>query len=140
MATRAQIVQEARGWLGVPWVHQGRDRAGIDCLGLVLAVCQSLGLSDFQFKNYNLFNNPAMLFDHCDQHMDRIEPKDAQPGDVAAISYPGVPHHLAFYGDYKYGGLSLIHALNLGNRQVVEHRLAHWEVRVARAYRVRGVV
>ena len=46
MVTRTDIVAAARGWLGVPWRHQGRSRAGVDCVGLVVVVCRSLGLSD----------------------------------------------------------------------------------------------
>jgi cell wall-associated NlpC family hydrolase len=139
MTTRAEVIAEARSWLGVPWVHQGRSRAGVDCLGLLLGVARALHLSDFEFRNYNLFNNPSMLFDLCDEHMDRVDLQRAQPGDVAAISYPHVPHHLAFLGDYRHGDLSLIHALNLGKCQVVEHGLAHWRARIARVYCMREV-
>ena len=32
----ADILAHARGYLGTPWVHQGRSSAGLDCLGLAL--------------------------------------------------------------------------------------------------------
>lgn len=39
--TPAQVVIEARSWVGVPFRHQGRNRLGIDCAGLVVCVVAS---------------------------------------------------------------------------------------------------
>lgn len=140
MTTRAQFVAEARSHIGEPWLHQGRTRAGLDCLGLVLLTARALGLTEIDFTGYSMANNPQLLFDACDEHMERIALKDAQVADVVAISYHGVPHHLAILGDYQHGGLSLIHALNLWDRKVVEHGLDDgWRRRIVRAYHVPGV-
>lgn len=39
------LVQEARTWIGTPFVHQGRTKgAGCDCLGLVVGVLSTFGL------------------------------------------------------------------------------------------------
>lgn len=138
--TRAAFVGEARKWLGVPWVHQGRSRDGVDCVGLLLCVGRDLALTEFDFRNYRYANDPAMLFDLADQHMTRIDLAQAQPGDVVTISYPGVPHHMGILGNYPNGGLSLIHALNLWGRTVVEHGLDfNWRRRIRQAYTVPGV-
>lgn len=140
IVTRAAFVAEARTWLGVPWVHQGRARSGVDCIGLLLCVGWALELTDFDFRNYRYSNDPQMLFGLADAHMSRIDLAQAQPGDVVAISYPGVPHHMGLLGDYAHGGLSLIHSLNLWGRQVVEHRLDDaWRRRIKTAYAVPGV-
>lgn len=37
------FVAAARGWLGVPWRHLGRDRAGVDCIGLLLVAAREAG-------------------------------------------------------------------------------------------------
>ena len=42
----SRVIDEARGWVGVPFRHQGRDYSGIDCVGLPIVVGQSLGLFD----------------------------------------------------------------------------------------------
>lgn len=42
--TPAAVTAEFRGWLGVPWVHQGRTRHGIDCAGLIVCALGNLGL------------------------------------------------------------------------------------------------
>jgi len=36
--TRQDVVDEARTWIGVPWVHGGRARSGVDCAGLLHVV------------------------------------------------------------------------------------------------------
>jgi cell wall-associated NlpC family hydrolase len=41
--TPAKLVQAARGYLGVPWRHLGRSRAGVDCIGLVLLAARACG-------------------------------------------------------------------------------------------------
>lgn len=42
--TPSLITAEFRSWLGVPWVHQGRTRHGIDCAGLIVCALGNLGL------------------------------------------------------------------------------------------------
>lgn len=42
--TNQAFIAAARAWVGVPWVHQGRNRAGIDCVGLVVLSARACGL------------------------------------------------------------------------------------------------
>jgi cell wall-associated NlpC family hydrolase len=42
--TPADVIAEARSYLGVPFRHQGRDHRGIDCVGVPIAVGRTLGL------------------------------------------------------------------------------------------------
>jgi cell wall-associated NlpC family hydrolase len=39
------VVNEARSWLGTPYVWGGESRRGVDCAGLVQAVHSNLGVS-----------------------------------------------------------------------------------------------
>lgn len=52
MPTRADFLAEARTWQGVPWRHLGKDRNGIDCGQLVLAVGRSLGITTYKVDRY----------------------------------------------------------------------------------------
>lgn len=38
-----RLKREAESWLGTPFMHQGRGRRGIDCLGLVSFIFKELG-------------------------------------------------------------------------------------------------
>lgn len=44
MTSADQLIAEARSLLGVPWVHQGRSVAGLDCIGFVMLACKNSGL------------------------------------------------------------------------------------------------
>lgn len=39
-----QFINAARSYIGVPWVHQGRTRRGLDCIGLVVVSARACGL------------------------------------------------------------------------------------------------
>ncbi len=66
-----RLVAEARSWVGVPFLHQGRSRDGVDCVGLVVAVCRALGLvaPDFETGVYGRLPADDMLrrriAEHC---------------------------------------------------------------------------
>lgn len=47
----AELVAAARTWLGVPFVHQGRSRLGVDCAGLVVALMRDNGLMPVGFRD-----------------------------------------------------------------------------------------
>ena len=141
MVTRAQVVAEARGWLGTPFEHQGRVRgAGVDCIGLLIGVAQSLGLTQFDVTGYGRTPSAGMLQDGCRTHMRPLALADVQPGDVLLMRFVREPQHVALVGDYVHGGLSVIHSYQ-GAGGVVEHRLDDvWRRRVVVAFEVPGVV
>lgn len=123
MTTRAQVIAEARGWLGASWRHQGRTRAGVDCVGLVVKVAHALGLSEFDSNDYARQATDETLLAICREHLVEVPIAEMQTGDIVLMRF-GTQRHLAFLGDYTLGGLSLIHAYALHPRKVVEVRLA----------------
>ena len=137
---RAQIVSEARSWLGTRFQHQAHLKGvGCDCAGLVVGVCKALTLSDFDKTDYTHLPDGAMLRQVCNDHMTPITLTEAQPGDAILCHFGGHPQHLGILGDYPLGGLSIIHAYSLAKR-VIETRLdADWAARVVCAYRLPGV-
>ncbi len=150
MTTRAEIVAEARTWLGVPFAHQGRTRAGTDCGGLVGAVAVGAGIippswwaDEFDPLHGGYARTPShgTLQRICDSFMRPIDPEAIQPGDVVLMRFRTEPQHMGILGDYLHGGgLSLIHALSSCGR-VAEHRLAlEWRRRIVGAYSMPGVI
>lgn len=148
MATRGDIVAEARRWIGTPYLHQAHLRGvGTDCGGLVAGVAVAVGLvparwwaETFEPSFGGYGRQPALdsLSRICDTFADRTDSR-ARPGDFLLMRFDGEPTHLAIVADYRHGGLSVIHALSrLG--EVAEHRLAvGWARRVVRVYRYRGI-
>lgn len=137
MTTRAEVVAEARRWVGTPFRHQGRTLGvACDCAGLVLGVAHALGLSSFVFSEYG--RDPVgTLKALCDEHM--IQTNEQAAGHVALMRFDSEPQHLAILGDYPHGGLTLIHAASQFKR-VVEHRLdPKWQGKIVAIYRLPGV-
>lgn len=127
-------VSKARALLGVPWVHQGRDpKTGIDCIGLGLLAFEVTSRADYGRHPHN-----GMLRSHLIEHFG--EPVEDAPrvGDVlelAGSARSRVGRHVAIVGDYRYGGLSLIHTDNQVGC-VTEHELDdHWMRRITGVFR-----
>lgn len=122
-----QLVTEAREWVGVPFLHQGRSRFGADCLGFVAASLAHLGsriLLDHLPNNYSR-NPQALLIRGLTSLCQKI---DLEPGALVIFQFPQTefPSHAAIYT-----GESIIHAFER-EKKIVETgygqpwlRLAH---------------
>lgn len=79
-----QVVKAARRYLDVPFKLHGRTRAGLDCIGLLIAVARDFGLSLTDIFDYDLaginFAKVERLF--LAQGFGEIDPKRVQPGDI----------------------------------------------------------
>lgn len=150
MTTRADIVAEARRWVGTPFQHQQRLReVACDCIGLVGGVGIALGLlpADPQqlpgideFTAYGRQPDGVLFKAACDRYLVPIDVAAAEPGDVVAMTWLRDPHHIGILTDHPAGGVAIVHALNAGPCRVVEHRLdARWRGRVLLAYSYPGV-
>ncbi len=53
LTTGEQVVTVARQYVGAPFKLHGRDKNGIDCVGLVVCIAQEFGLA-LEFKDYSL--------------------------------------------------------------------------------------
>jgi len=141
MVTSAQIVAEARTWLGTPWQHQQRMKGvAVDCAGLVIGVARALGLveTDFDVGGYMRQPDGSMLPLLC-SYMDPVPSSAMAPGDVIAFAIAADPQHVGILGDYRHGGLSVIHAASRPGLVVETRLMFHRRMRFAAAFRFRGV-
>jgi NlpC/P60 family putative phage cell wall peptidase len=142
MVTRAEIVAEARAWIGTPFHAQGHVKGiGCDCAGLIRGVAMAKSLVDPNEMTAPYSQQPFhyQMSALCAKFMTPIAIKDAQPGDVLEIQFLQEPQHLAILAPYPGGGMSIIHALTL-KKKVVEHRLdSRWQKRCKAAYQMPGV-
>lgn len=124
----------ARAYLGVPYKHQGRNRRGLDCIGLMIRVGHDLGLSDFDIDGYARVPSGYKMAQQIAEVCERIPANTAQPGDMIHLAFQRQPQHLALLTD-----IGMIHADN--TRGVVEHVLdAQWRARIRGWYRLPGVI
>jgi cell wall-associated NlpC family hydrolase len=133
------IVLEARTYIGVPWVHQGRSRDGVDCLGLAILVAQTVRGYQFDMRDYAAQAMDETMQAKCLEHMDPIGLSDLAPGNVVVIKFEN-QRHMAIVGDYPIAGhFSLIHA-NSKLGKVVEHRLdSVWRRLIMSAWALRDL-
>lgn len=136
--TRDDIVTTARSWLGVPFMHQGRTRAGVDCLGLAINVGWETGFlpRDYDVQGYGRSPDGRMFGE-----MSRVLVRIPAPryGCLVAMRFDKEPQHVAIVGEHK-GHLTLIHSLDEGGRKVIETRLTHpWPSRIVGCFDVPGL-
>jgi len=115
MISIAQLVENTREWVGVPFVHQGRSRIGCDCLGLIAADLAELGsriLLDHLPHNYT--RDPQALL--IDGLTSLCQPTALEAGVLVVFQFPQAkfPSHAAIYT-----GESIVHAFER-ERKVVE--------------------
>jgi cell wall-associated NlpC family hydrolase len=137
--TPERIVAEARGWLGVPWRHQGRSRAGIDCVGLVVRVARALGLSDYDHTAYGRRAQGQGFVEHFRANMDGVAIPEAGPGDVLVFADQAYPCHCGFLSA-RLGHAHLIHAHALRRKVIEEPYAGEWLAKVKFAFRFRPPV
>ena len=139
-AERAAFIAAARSYIGTRWKHQGRDRRGIDCGGLVLASLRDIGKPvEDASKGYGREPYRHSMEAVCALNLGEpvSEPYNLRPGDVALFRVGrAAPNHVGIVGDYVHGGLSLIHAYAI-NGKVVEAPLdASWLALLQQVYAV----
>lgn len=144
MIAAADVVAEARSWIGTRWQHQAFVKgAGTDCIGLVGGVALALGLpgarewaDDPALHCYGRTPDPRVLLGGCERFMDRIPASDAGLGDVLIMAFEREPQHFAIVS--AVDPMYVVHAY-AQRRGVVENGIKVSGARVVRAYRYRGV-
>jgi len=146
MLSRADILYEARRWIGTAYQHQAAIRGiGCDCIGFVAGVALAIGVpearewrDDPALRNYSREPDADRLLEACDRLMVRIDRAQALPGDVLVMRFEsGRERHFGYLtqSDPDY----MIHAWAPAGR-VAEHIVnRRWSERITRVYRFRGL-
>jgi NlpC/P60 family putative phage cell wall peptidase len=125
LPSRADVLAEARTWIGTPF-HHGQRLKGVacDCIGMAWGVGEATKALKVpralarRYAGYGRTPKPADMRDALETCLVAVE--DPQIADLAWIHWgdPAVPMHLAILGEVR-GRQTLIHALS--GRGVVEH-------------------
>jgi len=133
--TAHDVVTAAREWLGVRFLHQGRTRNGVDCIGFVAALAAELAAPLF-LKNlpHNYARNPQALLEDGLRMLAR--PASLEAGALVLIKWPLSPHasHVGIYT-----GTSLIHCYEAVGRVVEHGYTTPWPERTVSLWRIPGV-
>lgn len=142
MITRAAILDEARTWLGTPYLHQASVKgAGCDCLGLVRGVWRALYGAEPEAApaytpDWAERHGEETLLGAARRHLHQIDIEAATPGDVLLFRMDA--HSPAKHAAILDEEARLIHAY--WGRAVVRSRFAPWwRARCAAAFEFPGV-
>lgn len=153
MATAAEVQAEARTWVGVKLMHQGRTReGGVDCAGVVIRTGLDSGAApagasleevDAHLGNYSRLPNPRILLKVVALYCNPIPKEELRPADVLALSWGAerkLPMHLGILAE-RDGRLMLIHAYSrMAKARVVEVGYsADWVDRTCSVWRYKGL-
>lgn len=143
----AAVVEAARQYLGAPFKLHGKDKRGIDCIGLIIAVAKDFGLVVNNIPDYGLAGmkfrtaENLLLTNGCVP----VDVKRVQPGDIftaqnlltGAATGTGIVSGIN--GNTMFSGLSaIIHCETVAfgyskpRMRVVEDRLGTFDVMQAR--------
>lgn len=103
MVSRDEILRVARSWLGTPYRHQGRNRRGVDCIGLIWVVSRDLGLPTPSIPNdYGQTPRGRVLLDGCERHLVKV-PTGFAYGSVCIFygTDVGQAQHFAIIGKVR---------------------------------------
>lgn len=141
MTCGADIVTEARQWIGTPWHHQGRvKQVGVDCLGLIVGCARALEIPLQDVTNYGRLPDPIVARKELRRQLIQLQLCDVQPGDILYLRWLNSPQHFAiFTGDGLIHAYSKIrHTGEMG--RVIEHRMSdRWWSMVMDIYRLKGL-
>lgn len=143
MIARTAILDEARDWIGTPYMHQASAKhAGCDCLGLVRGVWRALygeepEATPAYTPDWAERIGAETLHGAARRHLREIALSDAQPGDVLLFRMDArapMKHAAIFETEAR-----IIHAY--WGRAVVRSRFAPWwRARCAAAFQFPGAL
>lgn len=143
---REQFVRAALTYIGTEYRHQGRNRNGLDCVGLVVcALHDAEWLSEEEFgaipHNYPAEPRGWDLVRALHRYTKRLRTiAEAREGDILTVRYSAEPQHLAIVIRPTEWGPYIVHAIRSAG--VCRHLLnAVWlqgyRARIHAAYRLK---
>ncbi len=136
--TGRQLVEEARRWIDIPFAHQGRSRWGVDCIGLIICVRDTLSPWPEGMQSSRKYKRNAVgdLLPGLEATCTRIQ--IPEPGAVALIAWPGQKPT-----DASHVGLitpdNLIHSYQAAGRVAETGYRGHWLRWTQSLWRLPGV-
>ncbi len=138
MIARATVVEAARSWVLVPWRHQGRNRNGIDCVGLVVVVCRELAIWDYDVAGYPRDPDGSFMAHFFAAGGVRIPLLAAAPGDLILFRDAIFACHVGFVAASSFGP-TIIHAHTTRRRVLEEPLVGEWRANWLAAIALPGV-
>lgn len=118
--TRAEVVAEARSWLGVSFRPKGRSRRGVDCIGLLVVVGQAFAVAHVDQQHYTDWPDPTRrILTELDRFLERRPSEEDWDGTIGVFTtHQSLPGHVGIFST-RHNAPHLIHA-RMQQRVVLE--------------------
>jgi len=133
------IVEAAKSFLGVKWVHQGRRPDAVDCAGLVVLTGKKAGVLDENYKDYiNYSRRPdgIQFKKQFDKYADRVAWNKAQEGDILIFGEGIYNFHCGILF-FKHGKPHMIHGYYESGKVMETPLTPYWLKKMSLVYRYR---
>lgn len=125
MTTRTDIANEAKKWIGVKFKRGGRDRTGVDCIGLLVGVGRAFNFNISDTTEYSFNPEPEkfreLVYDQTvERSFDHIE-----PGTILIFRQSIFPMHTGIVTLDHYGRMAVTNG-SAKERRVVEEPMDVW--------------
>ena len=137
MDLNKQIIEEAKGWVGIKFQHRSTTKFGCDCTGLIIGILKALGFG----KNYELRNYPydwnlhGMADDHIVKVVEKVSNKvigKKKPGDIVLFEQGKCTSHIGIVLENDM----FLHALRKNRKSIISKLVnSKWSKRVVNYYR-----
>lgn len=119
----------ARAYIGVPFLHQGRNPAvGLDCIGMPKQTLLDAGYpyTDATPADYSRDPHEGLLEAKLEALFGPpLPPSQMQADDIAVVRYGRQLRHVGIIGEQLYDGVAHLTLIHTDSRmgRVVEHRI-----------------
>jgi len=135
--SKQEYVEAARGWIGTRWVHQGRTRRGIDCVGLLIVAGADVGIAVPDIPGYRRTPEPKRFVSFIIENSDQQD--EIAPGHFGIFRDGNQPCHVGIFAEQN-GVTTFIHAY-AGRKVVMEEPFIHdWPNRIFAIRSIKGLV
>lgn len=132
--TPATLIEAARSFVGVPFLHQGRTQNGLDCIGLVVAALTKVGVVFYEEPpTYSRLPHGDSLLDPLRSYCTPVEA--VEPGVLIAIRFRREVTHVALVT-----GPTIIHSYASALRAVEHGFDRRWRALTVGQWRLPGIV
>ncbi len=137
-----EIEDEARTWLGIKFVHQGRTRFGVDCLGLLIQVAKAKYLMPQDF-NITSYTRRAHGYDFLAEfvkrdELKRVDKSELQQGDLIIFKDKLFPCHCGI-STIRYNVSHFIHSHALRKKVTEEKYDFEWKDKIVAIFRFKVI-
>lgn len=114
----------------------------LDCAGLVICTARELGIvpKNFDVPPYHRVPDGVTMMALCDKYMTPVSEGMMRYGDVVVLIVDKEPQHLGILAKYKYGGLSIIHAVETAEKVIETRYVESRAMKFRAAYSFPGIV